>query len=867
MTTTIRNILISALLIFSSSVGNAADYADFPEDLIGQFPMEQPEYRGVDQVLILSNRWVIVATKNVDDVVNEINKLSNNSLNNLLRKWDESLKVGRKDWVSYKESWAVRDKFISQARENTGERDLDNPDYYTISSSDDSQYTTPLSPMRATRLLVSLGGKEIPGSHDIDYAHYSYLELPKAMQSGKHYTIRLKNKKQVRFLYDEKKTVARSIKVNQVGYLASAKRKYAYLGCYLFEFGALDCSHAKTFEVIDVSSGETVYRGKPTLRAKSQRYINKDGSQSKTKPLISGEDVYQLDLSSIKKEGYYFISVPGIGRSWPFRISDDVYGDVFYTAMRGLYHQRGSFKLDKKYTPWSRKRYHTKPIYESEAIIGPRHGGGFASVNKMNSNQFDIIGGSIDRTKKTTQVEGGWYDAADWDRKEDHYVVVFDLLTAYEQFPEKFTDGQLNFNESGNGIPDILDEAEWGLRIWRHSQDKRGGVSGQLETWTHPKIDADVDYAFGQRTRWTSLTYAAAAAQYAQLVEPFDAKQAKTYKESALRAYEFGTNPDNALINITIHGKKNRGRGEPFEMKWSETEELNYPYLVHAKLRLFKLTKDKKFLDDLGTISRKAKKPFNWKFTHKDWSAWIYWDIINSPAKNYLSADVVNYWRDIYLKGVPVGSGTNGGAFVGKNLIQVTEAMPYRNTSAMTRELFAWGDSTTTNMNRSAFISYQMTRDKRYLDVIARNADFTLGANPMGMSWTTSLGFSYPIHIQHEASEEDEFLDPYPGITLYGITNGPRYYMFRNNVWDSPAPGGKKVSFIKEENKYIPAHRRWSAHPTLNTPKCEFTIHETTSSTIFTAACLMPEGWMPSERLKNLKPRKDELLFGYWYLP
>lgn len=36
-----------------------------------------------------------------------------------------------------------------------------------------------------------------------------------------------------------------------------------------------------------------------------------------------------------------------------------------------------------------------------------------------------------------------------------------ELLFAYELAPRNFTDGELNVPESGNGVPDILDEAAW----------------------------------------------------------------------------------------------------------------------------------------------------------------------------------------------------------------------------------------------------------------------------------------------------------------------------------------------------------------------------------------------------------------------
>lgn len=40
----------------------------------------------------------------------------------------------------------------------------------------------------------------------------------------------------------------------------------------------------------------------------------------------------------------------------------------------------------------------------------------------------------------------------------------------FEMFPAKFSDGQLNLPESGNGIPDVLDEAAVQVDVFRKTQ-------------------------------------------------------------------------------------------------------------------------------------------------------------------------------------------------------------------------------------------------------------------------------------------------------------------------------------------------------------------------------------------------------------
>lgn len=62
------------------------------------------------------------------------------------------------------------------------------------------------------------------------------------------------------------------------------------------------------------------------------------------------------------------------------------------------------------------------------------------------------------------------------------------LLSIYLLFPENFKDAQLDLPESGNGIPDIIDEAAWGVEVWRRAQNEKGGVGCWLEATSHPKI-------------------------------------------------------------------------------------------------------------------------------------------------------------------------------------------------------------------------------------------------------------------------------------------------------------------------------------------------------------------------------------------
>src|SRR4029077_16206384 len=75
---------------------------------------------------------------------------------------------------------------------------------------------------------------------------------------------------------------------------------------------------------------------------------------------------------------------------------------------------------------------------------------------------------------QTKDLRGGWYDAGDLN-KYTSWAAPYNigLLRAYEEHPEAFSD-DYGIPESGNGIPDILDEVRWGVD-WLVRMQNAGG--------------------------------------------------------------------------------------------------------------------------------------------------------------------------------------------------------------------------------------------------------------------------------------------------------------------------------------------------------------------------------------------------------
>jgi hypothetical protein len=374
-------------------------------------------------------------------------------------------------------------------------------------------------------------------------AHFAFLTVPGGLQDGRSYTLTSGWGEEIAFVYKEEENVSWAVKVDQVGYLPDAGEKYAYAGGWLGTGGELDLSFLEgaDFYIVDESSGEHVFSGAIALRMR-------DALVKKNK--VTGETVYEMDFSPFTTPGNYHVYVPGMGRSWSFVISDDAVGECFYIHTRGLYHKRCGIAKEAKYTAWVSGECHKANTYkggfapENSHYRGGKASEGFGIFDKhgkrIEYKPFTMVAETA-TDEPLPDVWGGWHDAADYDRRTMHFAVVRDLLTPFLLEPDKFSDGQLGIPESGNGVPDIVDEAAWGVDVWRRAQNEAGGVGCWLEATSHPHDPNPATdtqrYYLALPTRESTMDYAAHAALLANAyaVAGADAKS-RLFVKSAEKA-------------------------------------------------------------------------------------------------------------------------------------------------------------------------------------------------------------------------------------------------------------------------------------------------------------------------------------------
>lgn len=228
--------------------------------------------------------------------------------------------------------------------------------------------------------------------------------------------------------------MSRNINLNQAGFLPEA-RKTAVI-----RSEGID----KTFSVLD-TAGKEVYTGSLTGPVEAQ---------------YASEQVFVADFSDFKEPGTYTITVSNGDESYPFAIGKDVYDQLLRDTFLMFYKQRCGTEV-------------------KEEIAG-------AFAHPVCHDTKALIYG----TNTYKDVSGGWHDAGDYGR----YVVagataVADLLLAYEDFPEIWDRDDCGIPESGNGIPDILDEARYELDWMLKMQDeKSGGVYHKVTCREFPEF-------------------------------------------------------------------------------------------------------------------------------------------------------------------------------------------------------------------------------------------------------------------------------------------------------------------------------------------------------------------------------------------
>ena len=314
------------------------------------------------------------------------------------------------------------------------------------------------------------------------------------------------------------------------------------------------------YAVVDVRSGDRVLEAAPTV-------WNGGATDSS-----SGDRAWWLDFTRVSARGTYFILDEARGvRSPSFRIDVAVYRAVLEQAERMLYYQRDGTAKDAR-------------------RAGPEWADAFAHPQDLRCELYS--GGS------PRDLHGGWFDAGDQNRYTTFASVsVIELLRGYVENRGAFGD-DTNIPESGNGVPDILDEIKWELDWMLRMQEGSGSVLSiaSHEGASPPSSDRS-PCRYGPANTAATL---AAAATFAYAAIVFDGVPAAVREYPgfarllAIRAQSAwdwaSANPDVRFSNSSVK----LGGGEQ-----DLTGDDRLAKMLQAAVFLFELTGDEKYREPI----------------------------------------------------------------------------------------------------------------------------------------------------------------------------------------------------------------------------------------------------------------------------
>jgi endoglucanase len=627
---------------------------------------------------------------------------------------------------------------------------LQNIANFAISSKNDPAYKKAMTPGKVGRQsfmynTVTIG--DFPNNNIFWHTYYLKLSIP--LKNGKRYKISVKGLKAPRtsisITYNDSKTKTPSIKVNQQAYSSKVENRYAYLGWWAGSLGPVDFSTYKRFEVINDKTGRQALSGAITLRR------GKDTKPKKEKfaeGQVSGEDLYEMDLSKLKVPGKYHIYIEKLGCSDSFGIGGKAMQKAYYTTMRGFLYQRCGIELGKE-TGYPHPACHLKN-YESGNLV--------CGVNeKYKDGKPVVVNQPLNDNDPIKEFRGGYHDAGDFDLFYGHLIATSKILVIYEAYPKLFKDKELDLPESGNKIPDMLDEAIWGLKFYADNQEADGAIfSGrghnedyankewqkEFKSWKekHPewkKYDDLPPYSNFFPCNASANTFAAVASQLSRVLKKTHPKLAAEYLKKAKKAYEWGEKhqktgyEQEGITYVKI----------PWKTSWA-----------WAAAELFKTTgKEKYNITFKGLYKNDKVFKLHWSYSFDiPLYQYAYASCRQPGADNKIKEEL----KKRILK-------------TADGIVKSNDLQGYRMGTPRTNG--SWGQLC--GGGRYAMpciLAYLLTKDSKYAQAAAINADFQLGANPLSRSFITGLGARPPEHpeVRYWLYNKDGI--PSPGVPVFG---------------------------------------------------------------------------------------------------
>lgn len=505
-----------------------------------------------------------------------------------------------------------------------------------------------------------------------------------------------------------------AIKVNQIGYQTN-EQKIAVMEPSV---------KAKSFSLKD-EKGKTVWSGKAIRTLKSP----------------FNEKVRQIiDFSKVSQPGRYTL-VAGKNRQKVI-ISPNPYAEVSKAVLKAFYLQRTGVEIEREYAEeYSRPAAHL----DNKVIVHPSAASPERPAGTVFSSPY------------------GWYDAGDYNK----YIVnsaftIGIMLQSYQVNKDYFDRLNVNIPESGNKVPDLLDEIMFNLKWMLTMQDPYdGGVYHKLTTpnfegFIMPKECKQQRYVV-QKSTQAALDFAATMALAARIYNAYPEFQnfCQEALKAAERAYAW------AVKNPTAYYDQpgNNTKFDPDIATGMYGDRMSSDEFFWAATELFLSTHQTAYLEQ-------AKQFLPNEFTMPTWGdvsalgimQWLNQQILATPEANALDIEKVKGEMRV---------------FCDKN-VESLETSAFYSVFGNMEEDFIWGSNSEMCAGRGITLMYEyaLSKDEKYRKAALTALDHIAGRNATGYCYITGFGTQQVMNPHQRLSAADGVKKPLPGFLAGGANKG-----------------------------------------------------------------------------------------------
>ncbi|HWA25480.1 MAG TPA: glycoside hydrolase family 9 protein [Lacunisphaera sp.] len=563
-----------------------------------------------------------------------------------------------------------------------------------------------------------------------------------------------------------------AIHVNQEGYLPGAPKK-AMVGYFLGSMGEMPIPAANRFYVVD-ARGATVLEGKLTARPDR-------GYAYEPTPY---QQVAEADFTALRTPGEYRLAVPGLGASLPFRIDDGVAMAFARTYALGIYHQRCGTSNAVPFTRFLHEGCHLAaaqvpvPAAEFPSVWERLAASARAETASAAGNGLALTSEAAQLYpfvhRGTVNVAGGHHDAGDYGKYTTNSAsFIHTLMFAVDAIPGAAECDNLGLPESGDGVPDLMQEAKWEADFLARMQDDDGGfyfLVGPRDRAYESDVlpdQGDPQVVWPKNTAATAAAVAALAQAassphfrkaYPKIADGYLARARKGWKFLVAAIERFG--PRGSYQRLTHYGDNHR---HDDELAWAAAE-------------LFLATGEGEFHDKFRAWCDPAGD------RTRRWGWWRLNECWGNAIRSYAFAGRTDRIAADRLDAALLAKCEREIEAAGRDAMNSSDESAYGTSfPAQTKRMRGGGWyfslDQAFDLAVASLLDYPRQADPRpqFLEAYLANLNFEAGTNPVNISYLTGLGQRRPHELVHQYAENDRRREPPPGLPIGNIQAGQPY--------------------------------------------------------------------------------------------